>query len=468
LVNELLTRNPEHVAGLRLLARIHWWQRDMEKLRAALERLAESAEMAGLTDDERYALTQLVRLAPDELRFSERLEALGGSIEEDSDTGQMTEEPSLTAVPVFETFETFATSDDATVKEAEFVWNSAEQEPFKEDANASFADLNETEFVGESDSQVTVIADEHLPQSGQEFVVNTNEFEQSAVHSDEQPAGVDAQKVQSIMQQELESVDFYITQGYTDIAIDSLELLQRQFGSHPDIEARRQRLNSAGGATREATKQQQPHAESFATESPVIFATESDFALVEPGGPDASPSQPTVPTAVSPSGVNAGIDSGLAEIFEEFRLEAEGEPESSNEDFETHYNMATAYKEMDLLDDAIREFQTAAGLAKPTDGTARYFQCCNMLGHCFQQKAMPRAAVLWFKKGLEAPGRTPEEYKALQYELGAAYEQMGDLTRAVAAFTEVYGVDVGYRDIADKLQELQSRQSAQKKKKKRS
>jgi tetratricopeptide (TPR) repeat protein len=163
-----------------------------------------------------------------------------------------------------------------------------------------------------------------------------------------------------------------------------------------------------------------------------------------------------------------GIDLGLAEIFEEFRVEAEGEHAASHEDYETHYNMAIAYKEMDLLDEAIREFQTAAGLAGSADGTARYLQCCNMLGHCFLQKGIPRAAVIWFKKGLESPGRTAEEYKALQYELGSAYDQMGDLSRAVEVFTEVYGVDVDYRDISSKLQDLQARKAAgQKKKKKR-
>jgi tetratricopeptide (TPR) repeat protein len=173
------------------------------------------------------------------------------------------------------------------------------------------------------------------------------------------------------------------------------------------------------------------------------------------------------PPVVPPrSAVGGGIDSGLAEIFEEFRMEAEGESTAAHEDYETHYNMATAYKEMDLLDEAIREFQIAAGLAGFADGTSRYFQCCNMLGHCFIQKGMPRAAVLWFKKGLDSPGRNPEESKALQYELGSAYEAMGDMTRAVAAFTEVYGVDVGYRDIAAKLESLQSRAAAQKKKKK--
>ena len=42
--------------------------------------------------------------------------------------------------------------------------------------------------------------------------------------------------------------------------------------------------------------------------------------------------------------------------------------------------------------------------------------CCNMLGHCFIQKGMPEAAVLWFKKGLQAPGHTEDEYQALRYE----------------------------------------------------
>ena len=88
-----------------------------------------------------------------------------------------------------------------------------------------------------------------------------------------------------------------------------------------------------------------------------------------------------------------------------------------------------------------------------------------MLGHCFLQKGMPRAAVLWFKKGLETPGRSPEELKALQYELGSAYDELGDVTRAIEVFTEVYGLDVGYRDVADKLRDLQSRRAAQKLKK---
>src|SRR4030095_3418123 len=62
IVNQALVSNPDHLGALRMLVRIHWWQRDMDALRSALERLAESAEASELIDEERYALTQLVGL----------------------------------------------------------------------------------------------------------------------------------------------------------------------------------------------------------------------------------------------------------------------------------------------------------------------------------------------------------------------------------------------------------------------
>jgi len=457
LVNELLARNPEHVASLRLLARIHWWQRDMEKLRAALERLAESAEAAGLAEDERYALTQLVRLAPDEQRYVDRLNMLGGFLDEGAQGTSILDDPSLATVPSFEGFAPGETApeiaDQPTGVTSEFEWNSVAEEAPPQ-AEGSFADLNETE----AESRLNVLAE---PTQADPFThgfesaggIGQTTTDQLADREKGSPADAKA-----LMHQELESVDFYITQGYSDIAFDTLELLERQFGSNPEIDSRRERLKTAtpGAKPEDSKSAPEPVTSGSVPRTGTDSAADIAFGEVELEPPTIVPSQ---------GPVGSGIDSGLAEIFEEFRLEAEGEGASSNEDFETHYNMATAYKEMDLLDEAIREFQIAAGLTGSADGTPRYFQCCNMLGHCFVQKGMPRAAVLWFKKGLDAPGRNPEEYKALQYELGSAYEAMGDLTRAVAAFTEVYGVDVGYRDIAEKLENLQARAATQKKKK---
>jgi tetratricopeptide (TPR) repeat protein len=465
LVNELLDRDPEQVAGLRLLARIHWWQRDMEKLRSTLERLVESAEAADQAEDERYALTQLVRLAPDERRFADRLEALGGSLEESSEDLQFVDELASAEAPVYESLAVVEEAPDVTQAEVaegvadEFEWNSVAEESLR-DPNASFADLNEPEIESGFESEVSVLPDQVSPEAhAQEFVFDSADVDPATTEQIEPKADEHTDRVQSMMQQELESVDFYISQGYTDIAVDTLELLERQFGSHPDIASRREKLNPAGSDA-------QP-LEQFESSSGLLIDNSDAQVGIDPGieVTFADVEEPQPPASVSTTTSPTGIDSGLAEIFEEFRLEAEGENAASNEDYETHFNMATAYKEMDLLDEAIREFQTAAGLTKPADGTARYFQCCNMLGHCFVQKGMPRAAVLWFKKGLDAPGRAPEEYKALQYELGSAYEQMGDLQRAIGVFTEVYGLDVGYRDIAERLQELQGRQAAQKKKK---
>ncbi|MEP6718734.1 MAG: tetratricopeptide repeat protein [bacterium] len=445
LVNEILASSREHLGGLRLLARIHWWQRDTEKLRSVLERLAESAEAAGMVEEERYALTQLVRLAPDARHYAERLQTIGGALDEGSEA-RFSEGLAGEVVPTFESFEivseTTAVDDDNSAAAPEFEWNSVAD---SNSTNISFADLNEVD-----DAEAVADSIDHV---SQDFTLAQPEAPPAEEKAGDQTART-LTRNEEIIKQELESVDFYLAQGYTDIALDTLAILERQFGPNAEFDARRARLNPDAATVEFDSASDEVPASKAEAESVIVL---SDGSLVE-----EQVSQ-SIPNA-APS--HTGIDSGLAEIFEEFRVEAESEHASTTEDFETHYNMATAYKEMDLLDEAIREFQTAAGMTRPGDNTPRFLQCCNMLGHCFVQKGLPQAAVLWFKKGMDAPGRGPEEYKALQYELGSAYAQMGDLTRAIGALTEVYGLDVGYRDVADRLQTLQGQRSQKKKKNK--
>jgi tetratricopeptide (TPR) repeat protein len=451
LVNELLARNPEHVPGLRLLARLHWWQRDMDKLRGVLERLAEAAEALGLVDEERYALTQLVRLTPEEHHYFERLALLGGSLEEREDTANLMGDPEAASVPAFETFN-LNEADTASLAEPkesfEFEFNSVDDSSAS--PAVSFADLNEPEDSVEAHA---LTGSSELI-SGDSFAsaLDSPSDNGQAVAERVQDEKQDSLSVEAMMRQELESVDFYIKQGYHDIAFDTLELLERQFGNHPDIDSRRIKLQAGDQKSREQRLKSvaEPANEPRTSDTEVLFG-------------EVQIEQPSETAKSAPVSVRSGIDSGLAEIFEEFRMEAEGESPLTEADYETHFNMATAYKEMDLLDEAIREFQLAARLTTPTDGTTRYFQCCNMLGLCFVQKGMAQAAVIWFRKALEVPGRNAEESKALQYELGSAYEQMGDLVNAVAAFTEVYGVDVSYRDIAERLSSLQQRAANQRK-----
>src|SRR5690349_19006771 len=230
IVNQVLERNPDHVAGLRMLVRIHWWQRDMDALRLSLERLAESAEASELVDEERYALTQLVRLAPDEQRYLDRLNLLGGLQDEPPEDFSRPEEAS-SDVPEFETFAVVQDQDELEQPAAQmsdmfesnaadafetnaadgFEANAAPAEAMFSDPTASFADLNE-ELATDAAAPVVGTADD------------------------------EGERRENMMRQELESVDFYIAQGYSDIAVDTLEMLERQFGPHPDIQSRRDKL----------------------------------------------------------------------------------------------------------------------------------------------------------------------------------------------------------------------------------
>ena len=120
----------------------------------------------------------------------------------------------------------------------------------------------------------------------------------------------------------------------------------------------------------------------------------------------------------------------------------------SAEDFDTHYNLGIAYREMGLLDEAIGEFQLASKDAK------YLVDCCSLLGGCFLEKGLPELAVKWYQRGLEAPSLPEEAYLGLLYDLGNAYLWQGDTDKARKTFVEIYGINSNYRDVVAKLAEL--------------
>lgn len=529
LLDEVLVRDPEQVNALRLLARIHAWQRDDEKLRTVLERLLEAAEAAESIEDQRYALEQLVRVAPDQTHYIDRLQALGGASLFGASQEESRSEPPPPDVEV-PTFESFTLMNQQTTIEPvpasgfesinEFdMFEGNSIEPVPSNTSVSFADLNEwtdeganissslhTEsFSGEAFSASSVSAGHHAEQPAsidfQDFNFGDSRFDENLnslmeKESEEAPPAKLDPRREAMRRQELESIDFYIAQGYTDIALDTLEILERQFGPHQDIEGRRAQLQKstpAGLATSSSvadapTPAVEPeevvdfsgsaHYETVADaslSSALHVEIDDSVKAIEPMpsadpwaaslkatariSSSSQPAPPHEPRPASPAAATSasGIDAGLAAIFDDFRTAVEqDEPLSENEDYETHYNLGLAYREMDLIDEAVEEFQLAAALTAQQDGTPRYLQCCNLLGHCFMQNDKPRLAVMWFKKGLDAPGHTEDEYQALRYDLGAAYERLGDLERALEAFTEVYGINVSYRGVMSKLRELEA------------
>ena len=139
-------------------------------------------------------------------------------------------------------------------------------------------------------------------------------------------------------------------------------------------------------------------------------------------------------------------EQSLEEIVEGFKR---GVAESlSSEDYDTHYNLGIAYREMGLLDEAIGEFQLAS--KEP-----RYLvDCASLLGGCFLEKGLPELAIKWYQRGLETPNLPEEAFLGILYDLGNVYIFQNDREKARKTFVEVYGVNSNYRDVVAKLAEL--------------
>ena len=120
----------------------------------------------------------------------------------------------------------------------------------------------------------------------------------------------------------------------------------------------------------------------------------------------------------------------------------------SIEDCDTHYDLGIAYKEMALLDDAIAEFKIA------TMNPAR--QCIGetMIGICYMEKGDVAQALEHFKQGLQAQQRSEREELGLYFEMGNAYESVGDLSEALYYFQKVDKRDPSFRNVRQRVARL--------------
>jgi tetratricopeptide (TPR) repeat protein len=131
------------------------------------------------------------------------------------------------------------------------------------------------------------------------------------------------------------------------------------------------------------------------------------------------------------------------ELFSAFR---EGvEKQVKGDDYDTHYNLGIAYKEMMLIDPALEEFKVAMG------DPERTLECCSMLSICEQARGDLDAAVEWLRQGILAPGFPPEDSIGLRYDLAELYLQQGHTAMAASEFKVVYEMDPDYRDVAARL-----------------
>ncbi len=409
--NEILTRNPEQTGALKILTQYYNWQRNPDALKKSLEQLAEVARETNDIESERFALAQLELTAPHS-ENTKRLQELNTLLGYAPDTA--TEAGDFFDAAQFENFAPVAESEESNGVQANL-------------NEFSFADLkgaNDYEFNDAADETVkadiyaTADYGELSKKSASDNVNQPAKTIGELNHSDEQR-----------LQREIESIDFYIEQGYQDLAAKSLNELEAAFGAQPQIVDLRVRLRG--------------------------FAPQPSVEIV------ADKESPTE-TSSNEEPLNKPDETRRLESFDELKNQLDTEQAEAvdlADQYETHYHLATAYKEMGLLEDAIREFQDAINLVKMNDGTRRFFQCSNLLGHCFLDKEMPNLAVIWYRRSLEVADLKEEEKHALYYEIGNALEAGGEISNSFHYFEKLYAEDVNYRDVSRRLENLRAENS---------
>ncbi|HET6372023.1 MAG TPA: tetratricopeptide repeat protein [Candidatus Polarisedimenticolia bacterium] len=285
---------------------------------------------------------------------------------------------------------------------------------------------------------------------------------------------------------DLQSVDALLASKRRDDAVQALRGLAEKFGSHPDLVARMRHAMTlppqqaaphiaATAATAATSDESAPDAsaideEEFEISMEEAAADEVELTEIPPEEPDTvseAPHQAPADLLDLAAEIDAAL-SGESSQAETLAESVEATPEGHSleeivrafkkgiedqvgaEDFDTHYNLGIAYKEMGLLDEAIGEFQFASKEPRLLLDT------CSMLGVCFREKGMGALAIKWYRRGVDATSTADEETAlGLRYDLAELLAASGESREAMDLFTEVYGVNSKFRDVAGKIRELE-------------
>ncbi len=119
------------------------------------------------------------------------------------------------------------------------------------------------------------------------------------------------------------------------------------------------------------------------------------------------------------------------------------------EDYQSHYDLAIAYKEMGLLDEAVAEFQKALA------GRSNRLPTFEALGQCFMEKGQFKMASSVLSRALGENDATEEKLIGVLYLLGRAAEVQGHAEEALGYYQRVFVVDIEFRDIAERINALE-------------
>jgi len=120
---------------------------------------------------------------------------------------------------------------------------------------------------------------------------------------------------------------------------------------------------------------------------------------------------------------------------------------TAGDDPQGHYDLGIAYKEMGMLDDAILQLQAAARHESLRDKAA------SLLAECFYEKGLPELAVKELQRALRS-AVDEDERLSLHYRLAVVLQELGRDAAARDNLLECYAIDINYRDVARRLENL--------------
>ncbi len=166
---------------------------------------------------------------------------------------------------------------------------------------------------------------------------------------------------------------------------------------------------------------------------------EGEFDLAAELAEDDSTTGQTIGTL---SGLGA-VGRGFAEVFSAFKKGIEEQVEEGDSD--THYDLAIAYKEMGLHEDAVRELEAVLRTG------ARMTEALSLLAYCRLALGDPTAAAAHLEDALARAGDSDDAVVSLRYDLGEALLAAGREAEAREAFEKVAAADPSFRDVVERL-----------------
>jgi len=118
------------------------------------------------------------------------------------------------------------------------------------------------------------------------------------------------------------------------------------------------------------------------------------------------------------------------------------------EDYDSHYDLGVAYKEMGLIDEAVAEFQ------KALRGATQRIRAYEALGQCFIDRNEHDVAITVLGRALREPGMEDEDLIGVLYLLGFASEGSKKPRDAAAYYQRVFAIDIDFRDVSKRLKQM--------------